>query len=350
MERLLHYVWKYRLYSATALITTEGKEITVIDPGIPNTDAGPDFFNAKIKTGNTIWAGSVEIHEHASDWTKHKHHQDKAYDAVILHVVNDDDAVVLRSNGEIIPQLILPIPNYIRENIQFLLESELPLPCFSTLKKTDPFLITAWLNALTSERLERKTQTIFTLLQQKEEDWNEVFYILLTRNFGFGLNSDAFQQLAESLPLRYILKQRNSISQVEALFFGQAGLLEAEEGDEYYRLLKREYRFLSHKYGLTPLDSSQFKSFRTHPTGFPPIKLAQLSMIWFTYDTLFSQLLEARTINEIRSLFRLHPSEYWSEHYSFKHKSPVRDNVLGEKAINILMINTVASFFFAYGK
>ncbi|MDD2435974.1 MAG: DUF2851 family protein [Massilibacteroides sp.] len=350
MERLLLYVWKYKLYASSALITTEGKEITVIDPGILNTDAGPDFFNAKIKTGKTVWAGSIEIHERASDWVKHHHHRDKAYDAVILHVVNDNDAVVYRSNGEKIPQLILPIPDYIRENIQHLFESEQPLPCFATLKTTDSFLITAWLNALTSERLERKTQMIFTLLKQKEEDWNEVFYILLTRNFGFGLNSDAFQQLADSLPFHYILKHRNSISQVEALFFGQAGLLEAENDDDYYRFLKREYRFLAHKYGLTPLDASRFKNFRTYPSGFPPIKLAQLAMLWFTYDKLFSQLLEAQTINEIRAFFRLLPSDYWSEHYSFRHKSPTKPKMLGENAINILMINTVASIFFAYGK
>lgn len=349
MERLLHYVWKYRLYSSV-LITNDGKEISVIDTGIPNTDAGPDFFNAKIKEGNTVWAGSVEIHTRASDWLRHGHDKDKAYDAVILHVVEEDDAPVCRSNGEIIPQLRLPVPDYVRQNIRQLFLSERALPCASVIKETDMFLLSSWLNVLTSERLERKTQDIFTLLEQNGEDWNEVFYILLTRNFGFGLNSDAFQQLACSLPLRYIQKHRHSISQVEALLFGQAGMLEEETGDEYYRLLRREYKFLSHKFDLTPLDSSQFKSLRTRPLSFPHLKIAQLAMMWFTYDTLFSRILEANTLNEIRFFFRFMPSDYWLTHYSFRHRSPSKPKTFGENAINIILINTVTSLLFAYGK
>lgn len=350
MERLLHYVWKYRLYSSSALITTDGQEISVIDPGIQNTDAGPDFFNAKIKWGNTIWAGSVEIHNRASDWIRHKHDKDKAYDNVILHVVTENDMVICRSNEKVIPQVILPVPEYVRQNIQQLLDSDTALPCVSAIKEMDTFLLSSWLNVLTSERLERKTQDIFSLLEQHEEDWNEVLYILLTRNFGFGLNSDAFQQLACSLPLRCIQKHRHSISQVEALLFGQAGMLEEEGGDEYYRLLRREYQFLAHKFDLTSIDVSQFKSLRTRPVSFPHLKLAQLASLWFTHDTLFSKLLEANTLNEIRNYFRFQPSDYWLTHYQFRHTSPSKPKPIGENAINILIINTVVPLFFVYGK
>lgn len=349
MEHLLHYVWKYRLYT-TMLQTNEGKEIVVLDPGIPNTNAGPDFFNAKIKDGETIWAGSIEIHTRASDWIRHGHHKDKSYDNVILHIVEEDDTPIYRSNGELIPQLVLPIPEHIRQNSRSLFLSERPLPCAAMIKTIEPFLVSSWLNVLTSERLERKMQDIFHLLEQKEEDWNEVFYILLSRNFGFGLNSDAFQQLASGLPLRYIQKHRHSISQVEALLFGQAGLLKEEDGDEYYRLLRREYLFLAHKFNLTPLDASLFKSLRTRPESFPHLRLAQLAMLWFTNDTLFSQLLEANTLNQLRAFFRLQPSDYWRTHYSFRHPSPSKDKPLGESAINILLINTVSALFFAYGK
>lgn len=349
MEHLLHYVWKYRLYT-TVLITTEGEEIQVIDPGIHNTDAGPDFFNAKIKVGDTLWAGNVEIHDLTSDWIKHGHDRDKAYDGVILHITGESDVAVLRSNGEPIPEVVLPVPDYIRENVQQLLDSETQLPCLSVIAETDPFLLSAWLNTLTGERLERKTRDILTLLEQNGDDWNEVFYILLTRNFGFGLNNDAFQQLASSLPLRYIRKHRGSISQVEAFLFGQAGMLIEEGGDEYYRLLRREYQFLSHKFNLKPLDASLFRSFRTRPDNFPYLKIAQLAMLWFTYDTLFSQLLEANTLNEIRKLLRLNPSDYWLTHFSFKRLSPSNSKLPGENMINILIINTVASIFFAYGQ
>jgi len=349
MERLLHYVWKYRLYSSI-LTTNDGKEISVIDPGTPNADAGPDFFNAKIKDGNTVWAGSVEIHTRASDWLRHGHDKDKAYDAVILHIVEVDDMPVCRSNGEVIPQLVLPVPEHVRQNIRQLFLSEKILPCAAVIKETDAFLLSSWLNVLTSERLERKTQDIFTLLEQNGSDWNEVFYILLTRNFGFGLNSDAFQQLASGLPLRYIQKHRHSISQVEALLFGRAGMLEEEEGDEYYRLLRREYRFLAHKFDLMSLEAIRFKSLRTRPVSFPHLKLAQLAMLWFMHDTLFSRLLEANTLNEIRAFFRIQPSDYWLTHYNFSRVSPSKYKTLGENAINILIINTVSSLFFAYGK
>lgn len=349
MESLLHYVWKYRLYTSV-LTTNEGKEVYVIDPGITNSDAGPDFFNAKIKEGDTVWAGSIEIHKRASDWFKHGHDKDKAYDAVVLHIVEEDDVPVFRSTGEKISQLVLPVPSYIRQNINQLLSSKSILPCASIIKDLDPFLLSSWLNVLASERLERKMQDVFTLLKQQNEDWNEVFYILLTRNFGFGLNSEAFQQLAVSLPLRYIRKHRHSISQVEALFFGQAGMLKDEYGDEYYRLLRREYEFLSRKFDLKAVDASQFKSMRVRPIGFPHLKIAQLSMLWFTHDTLFSQLLEANTLNEIRAFFRFQPSDYWLTHYSFRHQSPERSKTIGENAINIIIINTVASVMFAWGK
>ncbi|MDD4515282.1 DUF2851 family protein [Massilibacteroides sp.] len=350
MERLLHYVWKYRLYSSAILKTTDGREISIIDPGLQNTNAGPDFFNAKIKIDDTVWAGSVEIHDRASDWIKHGHDKDKAYDAVILHVTEKNDAQIYRQDGQPIPQLLLPVPEHIRENSQSLLTSENLLPCARVIKETDSFLLSSWLNALAGERLERKTQDVLVLLDQHGQDWNEVFYILLTRNFGFGLNCDAFQQLACSLPLRYIQKHRHSISQVEAFLFGQAGLLNAEDGDEYYRLLRREYQFLAHKFKLKPLDASRIKSLRTRPVSFPHIRLAQLGMLWFTYDTLFSQLLEANTLNEIKNFFRFQPSEYWLTHYNFQRASSSHPKPIGENAIHILIINTVASLFFAYGK
>ena len=269
MERLLHYVWKYKLYASTPLTTTEGLPIAVIDPGIQNTDAGPDFFNAKIKIDGTVWAGSVEIHEKASDWLLHHHDSDKAYDSVILHVTGVNDASICRMNGEPIPQLILSVPERIQD--------------------VDSVHLASWMDALLGERLERKTEDIYRLLDQYQEDWNEVFYILLTRSFGFGVNSDAFEWLAKSLPLRYIQKQRASESQVEAMLFGQAGMLSEEGSCHYYRLLRREYEFLRHKFGLKPLDDSLFKSLRIRPTNFPHVKLAQLAAIWHRYDTLFSR-------------------------------------------------------------
>lgn len=349
MERLLHYVWKYRLYPSTFLLTTDGRSVEVIDPGMPNTDAGPDFFNAKIKIADTLWAGSVEIHTKASDWLVHHHDRDKAYDGVILHVVEQADFQVCRTNGEPLPQLVLAVPEAVAKNIDWLLYRDVSLPCLGFIPQIEPLHITSWLGALLSERLERKTADIFQLLDQYANDWNEVFYITLTRNFGFGVNNDIFERLARSLPLRFIQKQRSSHSQIEALLFGQAGMLE-EPGDcHYYRLLQREYQFLRHKFDLTPLDGSQMKNLRTRPVNFPYLKLAQLASIWVQHDTLFSVILEAGTIGQIKQCFRVSPSDYWETHYHFRSASAKKPKPVGENSLIILLINTVVPMLFAYG-
>ena len=225
MEQLLHYLWKYRLYRSSGLVTTRGDALEILDPGIENTDAGPDFFNAKIKLNGTVWAGSVEIHRKASDWWQHGHSADKAYDNVILHVVEQDDGTIFRRNREEIPQLVLPVPETVISNMEWLLTRDSPIACLERLPASDPVFRVQWTDALLAERLERKTDDILRWLEQYQKDWNEVFYILLCRNFGFGVNSDAFERLARSLPFKCILKQRPSVSQVEALFLGQAGLL-----------------------------------------------------------------------------------------------------------------------------
>lgn len=349
MERLLHYVWKYKLYTATPLITTEGRPVQVIDPGMQNTDAGPDFFNAKIKIDGTLWVGSVEIHDKSSDWLLHHHDTDKAYDCVILHIIGFNDFQPVRTNGNPIPQMLLTVPENILRSIDWLLYREAALPCLDHITGIAPLHIACWMEALLSERLERKTHDIFLLLDAYQTDWNEVFYITLTRNFGFGVNNDAFERLAKSLPLRCIQKQRNSHSQIEAMLFGQAGMLEEENDDHYYRLLQREYDFLRHKFGLSPMEDFVFKNLRTRPVNFPYLKVAQLAALWVRYDTLFSAILEARSTGEIKKYFRIPPSGYWETHYHFRYASPRKEKTIGENALNILLINTVVPMLFAYG-
>lgn len=350
MERLLHYVWKYRLYKPSALVTTDGTVLEVIDPGLPNGNAGPDFFNAKIKVGTTVWAGSVEIHTKASDWLLHKHHEDRAYDTVILHVTSLDDAAIYRTNGAPVPQLVLQLSDSLRRQIEGLLKRDHPVPCLDRLAEIDPMHMTLWMGALLGERLERKTEGIYQLLFKYGDDWNEAFYVLLTRSFGCGLNSDAFEWLARSLPFRCIQKQRNSISQVEAMLFGQAGMLQHESSDHYYRLLQREYQFLRYKFNLVSLDESLFKSLRVRPGNFPHIKLAQLAAIWTQHDTLFSKIMEAHTPGEIKSFFRVRPSDYWLTHYHFRYSSVSKEKTMGDSFLNILLINAVVPILFAYGQ
>lgn len=351
MEQLLHYLWKYRLYRPSGLTTTQGDTLEIIDPGLENTDAGPDFFNAKIRINGTVWAGSVEIHQKASDWLAHGHSADKAYENVILHVVETDDGTVFRQNGEAIPQLVLPIPEQVIDNMEWLLTRDSPVACLERLPAIDPVFRLQWMDALLAERLERKTDDILRWLDLYQKDWNEVFYILLCRNFGFGVNSDAFERLARSLPLKCILKQRPSASQVEALFLGQAGLLNDSNGNRhhYYRLLQQEYSFLRKKYGLEPLEPHIFRNLRLRPDATPHIKLAELAAIWIRHDTLFSSVLSARTPRELKDFFRVPASAFWDTHYNFLRPSPHRKKQLGENALNMLLINTVVPLMFAYG-
>ena len=153
-----------------------------------NTDAGPDFFNAKIKIDGTLWVGSVEIHDKSSDWLLHHHDTDKAYDCVILHIIGFNDFQPVRTNGNPIPQMLLTVPENILRSIDWLLYREAALPCLDHITGIAPLHIACWMEALLSERLERKTHDIFLLLDAYQTDWNEVFYITLTRNFGFGVN------------------------------------------------------------------------------------------------------------------------------------------------------------------
>jgi len=354
MERMLQYIWKHRLFSDTDFVTTEGTPVSVIDVGISNNDAGPDFFNAKVRIGNTVWVGNIEVHNRSSDWSHHHHQQDKLYDTVVLHIVRRYDAEIFRTNGEPIPQAILPVPEKIEKNIEWLLSRDKPVSCAERLSSVSSLHLSGWMNALLAERLERKTDDIFVRLRNNFKDWNEVFYMTLTRNFGFGVNSDAFELLAGSLPYKCILKHRNNAVQIEALFLGQAGLLdEAEnesENDPYFRLLKREYDFLRKKYRLQPVNSYLFKKLRTRPVNFPHVRLAQLATVWIKHDLLFSKILETENVKALRAFFNVEPSEYWLTHYRFHTVTEAKKKSVGKNATDIILINTVIPTLFAYGK
>jgi hypothetical protein len=352
MEKLLHYVWKHRLYNSNDMRTVDGLFLEIIDPGMHNTDAGPDFFNAKIRLNGKVWAGNIEIHLRTSDWYKHGHHTDKAYNSVILHVVGElDIKEALNEARFCVPLWVMPVSREMFNKYLFLAGNDLPVPCLSLIRDIPEIYWTDWKNALTSERLENKSQTISQLLHTYCNDWNEAFYITLARNFGFGINNDAFERLARSLPLRYILKHSDSPKQVEALFLGQAGLLDDEiPEDDYYQFLQREYRFLSQKYDLQSLEPALFKCLRMRPNNFPHIKIVQLAGFIGREQSVFSRLLEKKTIDEFQSLFFSDVPDYWETHYRFGKATARYRKGLGRSAINILLINTVVPILFAYGK
>ena len=314
-ESILHYIWQFRLFPVQDLKTTDGQTVEIIDPGKPNTDAGPDFFNAKIKIDNTLWAGNIEIHSLSSDWVRHHHTTDKAYDNVILHVVNKADANVFRTNGDSVAQLELAVPDHIRINYDELLREKKWIPCADKIHQVPLFLVNDWKNSLLVERLEQKTEMIETLLSQSNNHWEEAFYVSMARSFGFGTNSEAFERLARSLPMSILAKHKDNIFQLEAMLFGQAGLLENTVNDEYQLNLQKEYRFLQSKYQLKPIESSEWKLLRLRPDNFPHVRLSQFAALIHRSTKLFSKIIESDNLQVMRGLFICEVSDYWKKHF-----------------------------------
>ena len=349
MEQLLHYVWKHKIFPLKELKTTSGQALEIIDTGLANRNAGPDFFNAKIKLDGVLWVGNIEIHTHSSDWMKHSHHTDKAYDNVILHIASHIDADVCRSNGERIPQLLLECPEHVLANFNELIATDNYPPCYRIIPSLSSFTVHSWMSALQMERFEQKNAQLIERLRHCNNHWEDAFFMTLARNFGFGLNSDAFEIWAKHIPLRAVDKHRDNLFQIEAIFFGQAGILGDQDGDEYYLKLKREYEYLAHKFQLTPMDVTRWRFLRLRPNNFPHIRIAQLACLYHRAYGLLSQLMEKTTLKDIRDLLRGGTSEYWLTHYAFGGASPSRPKTLSESSLDLLIINTVVTFLYAYG-
>ena len=349
MEQLLHYVWKHKIFPLKELKTTTGQQVEVIDTGLANTDAGPDFFNAKLKLDGVLWIGNIEIHERSSDWFKHGHHADAGYNSVILHIASEIDTEISRSNGERIPQIQLICPEAVRTNYKELLETDSYPPCYRIIPSLPPFTAHSWMTALQMERFEQKATLLNERLKRCQGNWEDAFFITLARNFGFGLNGDAFETWAHRLPFRAVDKHRNDLFQIEAIFFGQAGILEDSDGDGYYLRLKKEYTYLQHKFGLIPMDASLWRFLQLRPANFPHIRIAQLACLYHRAYGLLSRIMETETLQGVRDILKGGTSEYWLTHYTFGGSSPSRPKTLSNTSLDLLIINTVVTFLYAYG-
>jgi len=352
-EDFLHYVWKFQKFSKTQLKTTSGEEIEIISQGTHNLDSGPDFFNAKIKIGNHLWAGNVEIHINSSDWYAHHHETDPAYDAVILHVVWQNDVEVYRKDNSALPALTLndKIGNPIFKNYQNLFaKNKKWINCENHFAETDDFLLHNWLERLYFERLENKSNVVFQLLEKSKNDWEAVLFQLLAKNFGLKVNGDAFFSLAASFDFSVVRKLWNRQQDLDALFFGQAGLLDKEAEDSYYQSLQSDYSYIKTKFQLSNTEVVPVKFFRLRPVNFPTIRLAQLAAVYANEHQLFSKIIEAKTKEEIYQLFSYATTGFWDTHYHFKSISPKRKKKLTPAFIDLIIINTVAVIKFCYAQ
>jgi hypothetical protein len=351
-EDFLHYLWKFKKFDTLNLRTSSNEQITISNAGQYLELAGPDFFNAQITIGNQMWAGNVEIHLKSSDWYAHHHERDPAYDNVILHVVWEHDTEIYRKNNTEIP--VLEIKKYVDPdtitNYQSLMSPKAWIFCEKQLRDISPFVLKNWQERLFFERLERKSKPIFELLQQTNTDWEAVLFYLLAKNFGLNTNGEDFLKIARSIPFSIIRKESVEVENLESLLFGNAGLLEVDKEDNYFKDLKYRYDYLVHKYQLekSTCDSVQF--FKHRPDNFPTIRLSQLANLYHSHHNLFSQISERSSVKTIYALFQVSVSAYWQNHYQFDKESPKKKKMLSKSFIDLIIINTVIPMRFAYAK
>ena len=349
-EEFLYYIWQFQLYSHD-LQTTEGQKLIIKNPGTRNSDSGPDFCNAMIRIGSTLWAGNVEIHNKSSDWFIHRHQHDDAYSNVILHVVYQHDKTIFDRNDTPFPTLELAgkFDEQLFNKYQYFISNKNWIPCSKEISLVDPITKTSWLERLLVERLERKSREVEGLLLRNKNDWELTFYQVLAGNFGFKVNEQPFQMLASALPLSIILKHRNNSFQVEALLMGQAGLLRKDFKDDYPQQLKAEYSFLRQKYGLVPIETHLWKFMRLRPVNFPTIRISQFAALICRHEGLFSRIISSKSILELIDFFNVSASSYWKDHYTFDVCSAASHKKLGIVAIRTIVINTVVQFMYLYG-
>jgi hypothetical protein len=352
-EDYLHYIWKFGKFNSINLNTSDGQPIEIISKGVHNHNAGPDFLEAKIKIGQTLWVGHVEIHVKSSDFNTHKHQYDDAYNTVILHVVFEHDAEVKLKNGSELPTLILK--DYIVtsnfERYKSFISHKAPIVCEKQIHEVPDFMVTSWWDRMAFERLERKTAVLFNELKELKGDWEEVLYRQLLRYFGMKVNGLAMSDLATLLPFSIVRKEADSLLSVEALFFGQAGMLnEIDASDEYGSRLRAEYLYLKQKYQLFGMKAEQWRFSKMRPPNFPTMRLAQLAVLFSTNQYLFQGIKDKLLVNEFRIIFDISPSDYWKSHYTFGNLSKSKTSCkVGQMLVNNLLINVIVPMAFAYG-
>ncbi len=354
MEKLMQYVWQHRLWSPAGMKTVDGRRVTVLDPGLLNTDAGPDFFNAKIEIDGKLWAGNVEIHVRASDWHRHGHDTDPAYDSVVLHVVDRDDARIHRHDGAEIPQLVMRCTPDFHKKYSDMVDRPLSsLACADEIGSLSPLHLHDWIDSLALSRLIRKADRVLELVRRFEGHWDSAIYVVLARALGFGVNGDAFERLALSLPLRALLKHRDSLVSVEGLLFGQSGLMEGlDDGDvhDYVKRMKEEYAFMAKKFNLSRPASLGWKMARMRPQNFPHRRIATLAALVASGFRIGYEIIDARDEREARELFNVPLTGFWAGRYNFTSEGAPTACALSYTSVGILIINVVVPVIYAYAE
>ena len=350
-EEFLHYLWKHKALTISELKTTSNKKLEILHPGIHNLNAGPDFFNGKIRINGLVWAGNIEIHVRSSDWYSHRHHLDSNYDNVILHVVWKENKEVYTNKEEKLETLelynIAPIDIVSRYN-ELLFRRQNWINCEKQINEIKVSILKHWLGVLYFERLEIKSKEIESMIDETKSDWESILFRLLVKNFGLNINSTSFLNLANSIDYRIIRMQKGNLMNLEALLFGQAGLLNRKTQITYHSELRKQYHYLQIKYNIKPIFYGQFNFFRLRPSSFPTIRIAQLSKLFSSHDLLLSRIMKANRLRDYYDVFQVGTSKYWEYHYSFNSKSYLCIKSLSKAFIDLILINCIIPFKLAY--
>ena len=348
----MQYIWKFRLWPVGSLRTTDGRLVDVIDAGTLNTGSGPDFFNAKVEIDGEYWAGSVEIHVSARDWYRHGHDTDPAYDNVVLHVVLTDDGVVRRrTDGTVIPQVVMPGVDTFRRRLAELLSDPFSdLPCAGSVATMAPIVVHDWMTALAMERLQSKSDAILDMVRHFRGDWRNAIFVTLARGMGFGSNADAMEQLARSVPLHTILRHSDDRRAMEAILLGLAGFLHlSDPRDDYERRLVVDWNFYSTKFSLSATNVPAWQT-RCRPGNHPARRVAMLAGMLTDGFSYASQILDIDAADNLGRLFRIPAGEYWQTHIAPGVCSERLGAVLGESSRDLLCVNVIAPVLYAYGE
>jgi hypothetical protein len=350
-EDFLHYVWKFQKLEVGNFYTSNNEILHVKKQGSHNLNSGPDFFNAQIELNGQLWAGNVELHVKSSDWYAHAHEMDPAYDNVILHVVWEHDAEIYRKDGSVIPTFTVKkhIPKPTLEQYQKLFSKEKKwISCENDFDSVNAFTVENWLERLYLERLQKKEEILLKELKNTQNHWESLLFRMLCKNFGLKVNGDSFFSIAKSIDFSVVKKCRQERQDLEALLMGQAGLLDGETEDWYFKTLKANYAYLKHKFQLQNENVISPKFFRLRPPNFPTVRLAQFTMLYFEQENLFSKIIAAQNVNELYTLFNVTGSEYWDTHFNFGVGSMERKKRISKSFMDLLIINTIIPLKFCY--